>query len=77
MAHDQNVLISLTEDEARLLRSILANGLERDTEEAQLFNGTNYGSELIKRIGTLHLVKHRLEKNLFEAKTKRLEREAA
>ena len=29
MAHDQNVLLSLTEDEARLLRSILANGLER------------------------------------------------
>ena len=73
---DQNVLISFTEDEARLLRYELSAALERATDEAQLFNGTEYGKQMIHKIGTMHLLEQRIRKTALDVKFERQQREA-
>ena len=67
----QNVLISFTEDEARLLRCRLEAGLERTAADAQLFNGTETGERLTKELGQLYCLARRIGKTAYEAKQAR------
>ena len=72
----QNVLVSFTEDEARLLRHTLEAGLERTAADAQLFNGTETGDRLTKELGQLYCLARRIRMTAYEAKQERISREA-
>jgi len=67
----QNVLVSFTEEEARLLRHTLEAGLERTAADAQLFNGTETGDRLTKELGQLYCLARRIGKTAYEAKQAR------
>jgi hypothetical protein len=72
----QNVLVSFTEEEARLLRHTLESALERTAADAQLFNGTETGDRMIKELGQLYCLARRIRMTAYEAKQERISREA-
>jgi hypothetical protein len=68
MAESQNVLISLTQEEARFLRRALEREHQAQLDDAQLFNGTFSGEVSLKAAGMAALLARRVLASQNEAK---------